>query len=309
MSEANDQPTPPVSRRRLLRNSAVVAGAAAASAVVAAPAANAANGQPVLLGTVNAATGPTAVTVDGTVGGPDPALALNNAGGPSLFLQPLAGNYTGDTLKLGEIANTEIGPLLGVVTETGFETTYLATGIDLADLPTPYALPSPTRLVDLRPKSGIDGVLRSSPDAFDDQHRLKAGAWIDIAIPIGQDQFQIPSAYVNLTAVFPTAPGFMAVYPPGPFPGTSTVNLTPKVTVANSAFVATGQVLGQYAIRVLTSQPAWVVVDLTGVTLMGGGQQAAQAQRATGRSARTARLRSTLAARLVDKLRAVRSAR
>jgi len=68
-------------------------------------------------------------------------------------------------------------------------------------------------------------------------------------------------------------------------------------------------VLGKYAIRVITNQPAWVVVDLTGVTLMGGGQQAVQAQRLTGRAARTARLRSTLAAKLVDKLRAARPTR
>ena len=309
MSESKDQSTPPVSRRRLLRNSAVVAGAAAASAVVAAPAANAANGQPVLLGAANAATAATAVTVDGTVGGPDPALALNNADGPSLYLQPLGGDYNGDNLKLGQVANTEIGPLLGVVTPDGYNTTYLATGIDLADLATPYALPNPTRLVDLRPKSGIDGVLRSSPDAFDAQHRLKANAWIDIEIPIDTADFQIPSAYVNVTAVLPEFPGFVAVYPPGPFPGTSTVNLNPKLTVANSTFVATGQVLGKYAIRVLASQPVWVTVDLTGVTLMGGGQQAAQAQRTTGRTVVRSRLRSTLAAKLVERLRVVRSGR
>jgi len=309
VSESNEQPNPAVSRRRLLRNSAVVAGAAAATAMVAAPAANAADGGPVLIGTANAATNTTTVTIDGAAGGADPTLALNNAAGPSLFLQPLAGDYTGDGLKLGQLANTEIGPLLGVVTQTGFETTYLATGIDLASLPTPYALPNPTRLVDLRPKSGIDGVLRSSPEAFDSQHRLKAGAWIDIEIPINSSEFQIPSAFVNVTAVSPTATGWMAAYPPGPFPGTSTVNMTLNQTTSNSAFVATGEVLGKYAIRVITNQPAWVVVDLTGVTLMGGGQQAVQAQRLTGRAARTARLRSTLAAKLVDKLRAARPTR
>ena len=300
-----------MSRRRLLRNSAVVAGAAAAAAVVAAPAANAADGDQVKLGQPNAAESTTAITINGTVGGTKPTLALNNSAGPSLFLQPLNSDATPTDLQLGEIANTELGPELGVVTETGFDTTYLATGIDLAALPTPYALPSPTRLLDLRPNSGIDGVLRSSPGAFDDQHRLKAGAWVDVAIPIDTSQFQIPSAYVNVTAVAPTGLGFLTVYPPPAdqaqtYPGTSTLNLTPKLTVANAAFTATGQVLGMYAIRVVTSQPTWVVLDLTGFTLMGGGSAAAAAQRGAGR---TARLRSTLAAKLTEKLRAVRSSR
>ena len=99
-------------RRRLLRGGALLAGAAAgAVAVTAAGAtkAEAADGDPVIVGTRTRA--PTQPASRSTTTGPD--LGLANGDGPSLRLSPLANDWEG-SLDAGEIANTYAGPLIGV---------------------------------------------------------------------------------------------------------------------------------------------------------------------------------------------------
>ncbi len=266
-----DEPIPVLRRRGLLRGGALLAGTAGAAALVAAAPtpARAADGDPVELGAENASTGATTIAINGAAGSADPTLILLNGGGPSLELDVLAEDVDWG-LELGQLADTELGPIVGVThPDFGLTTTYLATGIDLDDLPTPYALPTPSRLLDTRSSTGRESVLRTSSAAYDSEHRLKAGAWLDIQVAVESATFEIPAAWINLTAATPTANGYLTAYPPGDFPGTSTLNFQAKQSLANAAFVATGIVAGRFAIRVRTSTTTHVVVDLTGVTIKG----------------------------------------
>lgn len=284
------------SRRWLLRGGVLAAGAAVVAAAMPSPA-QAADGDPTELGAENEATSTTGIRIGADAGGPSPALALYNADGPSLFLQSLPYEFAPE-LQEGEIVNTEIGPLVGVTGERGLETTYVATGVDLDAMPTPYALPRPARLLDTR-NPAKRTVLRSSSGAFDSQFRLRPGAWVDVEVIVAGREFDVQGAYVNLTATGSPTGGYLSVYPPHPtFPGTSTLNFAANQTLANAAFVGTGIVLGRFAIRVRASATTHVVLDLTGVTVLGnpGVPVAAAARAATRgkRPARTARLRTTL---------------
>ena len=311
-----DKPIPVLRRRGLLRGGALLAGTVGAAALVtAAPTpARAADGDPVELGAENASTGATTIAINGAAGSADPTLILLNGGGPSLELDVLAEDVDWG-LELGQLADTELGPIVGVThPDFGLTTTYLATGIDLDDLPTPYALPTPSRLLDTRSSTGRESVLRTSSAAYDSEHRLKAGAWLDIQVAVESATFEIPAAWINLTAATPTANGYLTAYPPGDFPGTSTLNFQAKQSLANAAFVATGIVAGRFAIRVRTSTTTHVVVDLTGVTIKGNSATPGAAAKATAkggssrakstasRTSLTRRLRSTLTERVRSSL-------
>lgn len=290
-------------RRQLLRHSALLVGAAGVGTAIAAvpSTASAANGDPVVLGEVNAASSPTTMAINSAAGSHEPTLELRNNRGPSLALQPLAADFPG-SMELGEIVNTELGPLIGVDSELGLATTYLVTGIDLADMPTPYPLPKPVRLLDTRTAAGRARVLRTSSGAWDSSFRLKKGAWVDIEAAPVTNEYQTPGAWVNIVSVSSQANGNLAVYPPGTYPGTSTLNFTKGVTLANGAFVATGIVAGRHAIRIRASQPSHVVLDLTGLVIKGSqptpaGKSAGQGKRSSVAKLKR-RLRSTLAERL-----------
>jgi hypothetical protein len=258
------------SRRWLLaKGAALAAGAAGAAVVSSAPrTAHAADNDPVLLGVTNESTSTTTLTVGGARGSAAPSLSLRNADGPSLHLQPLRYEFA-PPLQLGEILNTDLGPIIGVDTVHGLTTTYLVTGVDLVDVPTPVALPKPSRLLDTRTAAGRASVLRTSSNAYDTDYRLRARAWVDIEVAMADGEHRIPSAHVNLVAVRPLARGSLAVFQPADTPGHPTVYFPAQETVANQAFVATGIVLGRFAVRVFTTATTHVVVNLTGVTLQG----------------------------------------
>ena len=151
----------------------MLAGAAGASVIGAALAptkADAADGDNLTLGEANEATSTTSIRIDGTAGGADAALSLRNADGPSLALQALSQEWDGP-LKVGEIVNTDAGPSIGVDYGDGAVTTFLATGVDLANL---YPVPA-ERLLDTRSAtSRADQVVNaSSASPFDSIGRLK----------------------------------------------------------------------------------------------------------------------------------------
>lgn len=305
------RPAAPVLQRRgLIRHGAVLAGAAiggAAVAAVSAPGvASAADGDNLLAGRPNETDSTTTITIGSNGGAEEPALSLKNANGPSLYLQPLDGDFAG-TMGVGQVTNTVLGPVIGVDTLVGEVTTYLATGVDLADLPTPFAMPVPARKLDTRTPAGRAGVLRTSTDPYDASGRLKAGAWIDVEVSPAPGDYRIPSVYLNVVAVTPLAAGHLTVYKPGNYPGTSTLNYPAKQTTANLAFVATGIALGRYAVRIRVSGPTHVVADLTGFTVQGdapvaqasGATKKAAAGRKPAEKARiTSRLRSSLTERV-----------
>lgn len=299
-------------RRRLLRGGAIVAGAAvggAAAALLSAPeAARAADGDPVLAGVANEATDSTGIRIGGASGIDAPSLSLENENGPSLYLQPLDADFAG-FMELGQVANTTLGPVIGVDTVLGQSTTFLVTGVDLADLPTPYAMPTPVRLLDTRSSAGRARIIGSSTAAFDSQHRLKAGAHLDVEVSPAAGDYELPSVYLNVVAVSPLMSGYLKVYRPGqPVPIASTLNYTARQTIANLAFVATGIVAGRYAVRIMTRSTTHVVADLTGFTVKGdvptpqlSANRARQQSSKTTSRARTAlggRLRSTLVERV-----------
>ena len=286
VNDAEDK-QPSVRRRSLLRGGAVLAGAGLAGTVLAQPAA-AADGQPVLIGADNAETTATGLTVTG--GDAEvAALRLTNADGPSLYLNPLEESWNG-SLQLGEIANTNLGPLIGVGDPAGTEdpttvTTFLATGIDLDALPTPLAI-TPVRLLDTRTAEGRTGIVGSSDNAFTSDFKLRSRAYLDILVAPTSETGNVPAVFINLTAVKVSVGGYLAAYPPGDHPGTSTLNVDKGQTLANGAFVAVGIVGDYYAIRVYSTAEAWVVVDLTGAIVQGGPGAGSGASPARARAIR-----------------------
>jgi len=282
-----------LNRRNLLRGGAVLAGAAgiAALGAVGAPTASAADGLPVLQGEDQSATDTTALRIDEPGGGEDPTLALYNADGPSLFLQPLAFDWPGD-LQLGEIANTEIGPSIGLEDFEGDLTVgYLATNFDLGALPLAVAI-TPQRLADTRTVAGREGIVRSSSSsALDSSNRLTAGSWIDIAVAAADGPNTVDSVFVNLTVVDSQRAGYITAYPPGGRPATSTVNFAKGQIVANGAFIQTGVFETTFVIRVFAHDTTHVVVDLTGVTIseVPGPAGTLQAAKKTAQKRRKAR--------------------
>ena len=292
-------------RRWLLRGGALAAGAAAI-AVAAPPTALAKDGTPVGLGEDNEASATTRITLTGSGAATNATLALENADGPTLYLQPSASWESPPVLEMGQIANTILGPVIGVDSfDAGLVTSYLATGVDLDDLPTPYPLPKPVRLLDTRSSAGRARVLRTSPDALDASGRLKPHQWVDVEIAIDEGPMDVPAAHVNVTAIGVTA-GYLTVYPSGPFPVTSTLNYQPGQAIANGAFVATRIVLGKYAVRIYSSALTHVVLDLTGVTIKGNepavGNAKAKARAGKRGSAPAKGRRTRLAERLLDRL-------
>jgi hypothetical protein len=284
----------PLDRRFLIRGGAVLAGAAGVTAIGAAIAptkADAADGGNVVLGQENAAGSATTITIDGTTGGSEPALALRHADGPSLALQALDEEWEGP-LKVGEIVNTAAGPQLGVDYGDGAVTTFLATGVDLTSV---YPLPA-QRLLDTRSASGRANVVGSSPAPFDAAGRLKRGASIDVAIAATEDVALI-GVFLNLTAFESTAGGFLEIYTPPARPGYPTLRFPRNVAVANHAFVGPEILDGAYVVRIYASQPTQVLLDLvgavTGFTPTGAS---------TARSSATARRLVTRQAKQRDRL-------
>lgn len=302
-----DQSAPPqasaesvLGRRGLLRGAAL-AGAAAGVAVVgaagSATTAHAADGDPVTLGAENSSATTTRITVTEAE---NATLALTNENGPCLSLFPLLPDWQGE-LGLGEIVNTDAGPLMGVETRFGPTTTILATGVDLEDLPTPFAV-DPVRLIDTRvARDRAEVPLRTSPDAFDSTGRLRAGAWMDVGIALDDGHYTITAAHLNVAVTGPLRGGFASVYPPPTFRGTSTLNFAANQTIANAAFTKVTVVEGVFAVRVLVSVPAYVFVDFSGGAVQGrsalpvGNAKAAKAPRA-------AASRSRLVSRVVKAL-------
>lgn len=268
---STDAPTDrPLDRRFLIRGGAVLAGAAGATALGAAlaPKAEAADGANVVLGAENNASETrTVITIDGQTGGPDPTLVLRNASGPSLALQALPVPFE-QRLAVGQIANTVIGPFIGVDYGNGPATTFLATG---ADIPAPEPI-SPVRLLD---------------------STLAAGATADLTVS-DTGGIDLTGVFLTVTALTPSATGFLEVYTPGNRPGRPQVRYQRSVATVNSAFVAPAlnTARTRYLVRVYTSQRCRVLVELSGVVatylppLNAGGAGGGVAQRRATRQAK-----------------------
>lgn len=299
----HDHDERPVDRRLLLRGGAVLAGAAGVTVVGAAlgpSAAQAADNSPLLAGKANAADNTTVLTIDGTAGGPAPALSLVNKNGPGLRLSSVPDTYN-ETLAVGDLAGSDLGPLVGVNYGDGPESTYLLTANDLAYIPVPLALASPIRLLDTRTPAGRAGiVLKSSTTATDSAGRLTAGSWIDVFVADAGKDDDLSGLFVNLTVVSPVSGGFSAIYSGGARPNTSTINFQASVNLANGAFVAPAVYNGDFVVRIFTSGTTHVLLDLTGKVASTMGQPAAlsASSGATRRAARQTKRASALKEKL-----------
>ncbi len=266
---ASAESTGTVDRRHLLRGGAVLAGAAGATALaaVAAQPAHAADGDPVLQGQGNEATSTTRLRIDAGAGDPDSAaLLLQNADGPSLELQALPYDWAG-ALAVGQIANTTIGPAIGVEGPDGFETvSYLTTEFDLLALPEVQAL-SPERVVDTRFVAQRENIIATPATNFDSAGRLKAGLTMSLRLASADGDVTIRSAFLNVVSTGSLAGGYFTVYPPGERPAASTINYSTGQTIANGALVALDVLDGWFAFTIYTNKTSHVVVDLTGLVL------------------------------------------
>lgn len=259
-------------RRNLIRGGAVLAGAAGATALGAALSptkASAADGDVVSLGGNNAATSPTRITIGAATGSASPALVLNNANGPSLALEALPLG-TDISLGVGEIVNTVAGPQIGVDYGAGNVTTFLATGVDITNA---YPVQA-ERVLDTRSATSRanDVVNGSSGPRFDSVGRLAAGKFIDVAVA-NADDLDLSGVFLNVTAFRPTGGGYVEVYTPGPRRALPSISFQRQITVTNSIFVApstsapSSAANTYYTVRVYTSRPTHLLIDILGAVI------------------------------------------
>ena len=265
-----------LARRNLLRGGAVLSGAAVVGAALAPPA-EAADGDGLVLGQSNDAESQTGLTIGAAEGSASAALALTNADGPSLSLNPLDDAWDG-SLQPGQIANTGRGPLIGISQDGNQLTTPLLTEQDVW---LPFVLATPMRLIDTRTVEGRFRVTRPSPLGADGRLSARTAMTFWIAPAGGQGDnganFSIPAIHLNITVVRPAEAGHVTVYPGPDRPNTSTVNFTKGTTLANSALIGTSvgtysivvdpsqpsQELQAHVVKVYTTATAWIVVDAT----------------------------------------------
>lgn len=120
-----------------------------------------------------------------------------------------------------------------------------------------YTPIAPKRIVDTRPTGRTaDGLARRDgrPERFEVRSFELAGR-LGGAVPT------VDAAVVNVTVTGSDSAGWVAVYPCGQTPTTSTVNFAAGQTVANAAFISPG-IGGEVCYT--ASQPVHVIVDLQG---------------------------------------------
>jgi hypothetical protein len=293
-----------VDRRLLLRGGAVLAGATVLAAAGRTPEASAADGDELVLGESNAASSSTTLT--STPAGDSPTLVLTNASGPTLRLSTVADTFEDGDLEVGDIANTDLGPVIGVDYGAGLQVDILATGADLALMPTPVAL-APERVLDTRTAGGRASIVRgSSANPLTAAGKVKGGQWIDVAVESAVEDFALSAIFANITVVSPEGNGFASVYPAtgGPRPAASTINYRTGESLANAVFVGLGVVEDAYVVRIYTAQTSHLIFDLSGGVIAAAIQgPGATARSAGGTKNRRAQRQAKQAARIKDSLR------
>ena len=121
----------------------------------------------------------------------------------------------------------------------------------------------PTRVVDTRTDAGRSNIVNRSGN-LDSLGRLLAGHTIEI--DLSHFVFDATAVLGNLTAVAPLLAGYLALWPEGARPGTSSVNFLPSVTTANFALsgLSTADTVLLYAhatTHVLLDVTAFAVTD------------------------------------------------
>lgn len=296
MSESVE-PEANLARRNLIRGGAIALGAAGAAVAVealSAGKAQAANGDPIAAGVPNTATSKTTLAMNGSG---SPTLELTNASGSALKLTPTTA--APGTISPGELISRANGPDVVVDYGDGPELTYLATGFDLP--PSTIAF-EPFRVMDTRSAAFRAEVVRASTSSwFDSSKRVKAGAWIDVAIAADEPGFDLFAAYLNVTAIGAPARGNLTVYPTGaPTPASSNLNYPATTSIANLCFVAPALYANQWCVRVKVNVAAThVILDFSGAVgffpvSAGAARTSAKVSRAKQSAQRAAEIRGRM---------------
>ncbi|MFT3834754.1 MAG: hypothetical protein QM711_15795 [Micropruina sp.] len=246
-----------VARRNLIRGGAIAVGAAGAAVALNAAQARAANGDPVLAGQSVNATSATQVSMNSAT---ESVLALHNNQGAALNLEPTTANPL--ALHPGDLISRSLGPDVVIDQGNGPELTFVATGLDLPPATVAF---TPVRVMDTRSATLRDRVVDSSTKTwFDSSKRVKAGAWIDVAIA-DASEVDLTGAYLNATAVSAASRGFLTVYPSGEsLPNSSNLNFPASTSIANLCFVAPGLVDDLWCVRVRVNVAVHVILDFSG---------------------------------------------
>ncbi|HEX8092367.1 hypothetical protein [Jatrophihabitans sp.] len=234
-----------VNRRALLRASGVAAGIAGLGGLAAAqaPAADAAAGDPLVMGAINDAENQyTALQSSGNI----PTMTLvNNGNGAPLRLE--------DTAQA--IANS--GDLVNVNGDLQLGNSHLAPGSVFTSYNTSRLVPfRPFRIVDTRTAAGRSNLVNPAQH-LDSAGRLIGGHTIDINLARTGVAYRI-SAFVNLTVTQAVADGYLTLWPSGTRPGTSTLNYSAGQTVGN--FAVSGLSLDR--MRLYANTTTHVLIDL-----------------------------------------------
>ena len=143
--------------------------------------------------------------------------------------------------------------------------------------PLPYSnaltIPVPAeRLLDTRSAAGLKAIVGSSGSALDSKNRLKAHAWIDVAVATTDDEsgLDLVAVIVNLKSLASTKGGSLVVAEPqDEMPTGTTVTYRKDETTTNSAFVGLGIVGDTYVVRIWATSTSHVTLDLTGAEIVG----------------------------------------
>jgi hypothetical protein len=142
-----------------------------------------------------------------------------------------------------------------------------------ADTPPPYAVAiRPELVLDTRTSEGRSAIVASSTSALDAQHRLRKGAWIDVAVAPTDDDLLLVSVFVNLTSSGSTRAGSLVVTEPGDKPTGTTLTFARGRTVTNSAIVGVRNRADVYTVRIFAMGTGHVSLDVTGASLAFGTQ-------------------------------------
>lgn len=255
-------------RRSLLRaGAAVVAGAVGIAAVeaVGAPGADAAAGGNLVLGQFNdAGTARTSLTSSSPEGTLE-VLNTNSGLAAQLTLpeQSIPDNADFSNFAPGDVAN--LNGDLCFVYDVGGGAPYI--GTVYTDWWASQLIPiTPTRILDTRTTTGRESIVSTS-GRLDSSHRLKAGKSIEI--DLSGIVIASIAAYANLTAVTPTAGGYLTIWPGGSRPNTSSLNFRKDVTLANAAITGTSL---DDTVTIYASSTTHVLLDIVGFGVGGPWQ-------------------------------------
>lgn len=246
-----------VNRRVLLRRggaivAATVAGMTAVEALNAG-AAQAAPGNPLIMGQANdSGTSATSLTSGATTGATF-TVANTGAHAPVGLAQQSLASYV--AAAGGELANLD-GLLHSTIDFGG--TIGAHPGFVYSEFTANQVVTiKPQRILDTRTSAGRTHILNKTGN-LDTAGRLLAGHTINI--DLSSLEVAAASASCNLTAVQPLLGGYMTLFPGGTKPPTSSINFTKGAIIAN--FAVTGTSLTD-SVSIFSSATSHVLLDIT----------------------------------------------